>query len=134
MDQKPSKFPLNNKRKTQKTGSNKLRFSFSHLTGFKRWKKVPLWKSLQDQEKFPKKSELVSGGQGARLPLGCNSLELRRAECVRSFPSKEEKLPSASGRRIYGVQNSFRLSLCSTCCSGKGYITTKFQLTFFILL
>lgn len=28
----------------------------------------------------------------------------------------------------------FALSFCSTCCSGKGYITTKFQLTFFISL
>jgi len=58
---------------------------------FKGWKKVPFGKACQDQEKFPKKSELVSEGKCVRFPLGCNSLELRRAEFVRNF-SREVSL------------------------------------------
>jgi len=65
-------------------------------------------------------------------PFGCNSLELGRAEFVRNF--REASLRKWQAYHFMEFKIVFALSLCSTCCSGKGYITTKFQLTFFISL
>jgi len=134
-DQKPSKFPLNNKRKTQKTGSNNLRFSFFISQVFQEGgKRSPLLrKNLQDQEKFPKSLSPVSEGKVCKVPPLAATLLNPAAQSL-SETSREVSLRKWQAYYFMEFKRVFALSFCSTCCSGKGYITTKFQLTFFISL
>jgi len=102
---------------------------------FKRVEKgPPFWeKTYKTKKSFQKVWARFLRGEVCKVPPLAATLLNPAAQSL-SETSREVSLRKWQAYYFMEFKRVFALSFCSTCCSGKGYITTKFQLTFFISL